>query len=96
MFGASIDETEARGLAEAMVEAYCRGRHKFQDGRFRPGVEYVINSVARRVMADPDNVPKTLQVGEVRQSTGYGNTQLESGFSQGELVIIQRYRKQAM
>lgn len=78
-------------MAEGLVDAYCRGRHK-RHGLPRPGVEEVIISVAARILANPEQISVREEVGPYNYYRGPGF----SGFTLVELSVLNRYRKRAI
>lgn len=78
--------------AEALVEAYCRGRHVDPAGVYRPGVEAVIIAVASRLLGNPSQIQRRDQAGPFATSRGEGF----SGFTLVELAVLNRYRKRAL
>ena len=83
--------TTAITVACQLVGAYCRGREK-RAGRYRPGVEAVITTVAARILANPDQVQEREQVGPFSFSKGDGF----KGFTIVELAVLNRYRKRGI
>lgn len=81
---------QALRMAEGLVDAYTRGRHKRRD-EYRPGVEDVLVTVAARILANPEQVAVREQVGPYSMYRGEGF----SGFTLVELAVLNRYRKRA-
>ncbi|AKK02338.1 hypothetical protein [Corynebacterium epidermidicanis] len=81
---------QALSMAEAFVDAYCRGRHK-RGGVLRPGVDAVITAVAARILANPEQIQQREQVGPYSfyRDAGF------QGFNLVELAVLNRYRKRA-
>ena len=77
--------------AEAMVAAYCRGKHK-RKGEYREGVFEVILTVAARILANPGQISRRDAVGVVSIQRGVGF----QGFTLVELAVLNRYRKRAV
>lgn len=86
--GTVVQAAESLATIEAMVEGYCRGKHRDDLGNMRPGVENVINSAAARLLGNPSQIAWKEQVGAVSSSRMGGF----AGFSLGELAILNRYR----
>lgn len=82
---------QAITVAVALVGAYCRGREK-RGGRYRPGVEAVITTVAARILANPDQVQEREQIGPYSFFKGDGF----KGFTIVELAVLNRYRKRGI
>ncbi|MGV0390084.1 hypothetical protein [Corynebacterium phoceense] len=83
---------EAVEVADAIVAAYTRDRHKTGTGVYRAGVEAVIGAVARRIHANPAGV-------QMRETVGPFTRYVEAGFqgfTLAELHVLNRYRKRAM
>lgn len=78
-------------MAEAMVGAYCRGRHQ-RGGVYRPGVQTVIDAVAARILANPEQIDQREQIGPYSFYRGVGF----QGFTLVELAVLNRYRKRAV
>lgn len=77
--------------ADAYVGAYTRGRHK-RGGKYRPGVEAVVLTVAARILANPEQIQVREQVGPYTMLKGPGF----NGFTLVELAVLNRYRKRAI
>lgn len=93
--GASGDRSEKQAqaaltMAEGMVDAYTRGKHKRGD-RYRPGVQDVITLVAARILANPLQVQQREAIGPYSYFVGDGF----QGFTLAELAVLNRYRKRA-
>lgn len=78
-------------MAEGLIDAYCRGKHKSAWG-LRPGVEAVLTTVAARILANPEQIQVREQVGPYSSLKGAGF----SGFTLVELAVLNRYRKRAI
>ena len=83
--------TQALGMAEALVDAYTRGRH-MRAGHYRPGVEAVITAVAARILENPSQIQVREQIGPYTHFKGNGF----QGFSLVELAVLNRYRRRAI
>ena len=95
--GASGPQVDAQAshaleIAEALINGYCRGRHKNLDGSFRPGIEQVQLTVSSRILANPEQVQVREQVGPYTYFRGEGF----SGFTLPELAVLNRYRKRGV
>lgn len=94
--GALDDLTEAKAeqallLAAGAVDAYLRGQAKDSQGNYRQGVGEVVLMVAARIAANPHGI-------QFRDQAGVFSTSRQSsfqGFTLGELVVLNRYRKRA-
>lgn len=78
-------------IAEGLVNAYTRGRHK-RAGVYRDGVQEVITTVAARILSNPEQVSVREQIGPYSYYKGEGF----KGFTLVELAVLNRYRKRAM
>lgn len=83
---------QALQIALGLVESYCRGRHTNMAGNFRPGVRSVVLTVAARIMENPGQIQKRDQAGAASYLRGEGF----KGFTLGEQICLNRYRKQAI
>lgn len=81
----------ALDMAEGLIAAYCRGRHR-RYGHYRQGVESVVTAVAARILANPEQVQAREQVGPYEYYRGQGF----SGFTLVELAVLNRYRKRGL
>ena len=78
---------QAITMAEAMVDAYCRGAHRLASGQNRPGVDAVVQMAAARMLANPEGL---------RYATGVVNfSEAFTGFTLAELGVLNRYRRRA-
>ncbi|WP_290726820.1 hypothetical protein [Gordonia sp. UBA6683] len=78
---------QAITMAEAMVDAYCRGAHRYASGQNRPGVDAVVQMAAARMLANPEGL---------RYATGVVNfSEAFTGFTLAELGVLNRYRRRA-
>lgn len=77
--------------ATAYVAAYTRFTHLNASGQPRPGIKEVVRSVAARIVANPAGVQTREQIGQYSYFVGEGFT----GFTLGEIAILNRYRKRA-
>lgn len=82
----------ALGMAEALVDAYCRGRHEDKFGQLKSGVGAVITAVAARILANPEQIQQREQIGPYSYFKGAGF----QGFTLVELAVLNRYRKRAI
>lgn len=82
---------QALGMAEALVDAYTRGRYR-RAGKYRPGVEAVITAVAARILENPSQIQVREQIGPYTYFKGNGF----QGFTLVELAVLDRYRKRAI
>lgn len=91
--GENVLDQAAKSIEVAcqLVGAYCRGREK-RGGRYRPGVEAVITTVAARILANPDQLQEREQVGPFSFFKGEGF----KGFTLVELAVLDRYRKRGI
>lgn len=80
--------TAAVATVEAMVAAYCRGRHKLASGQTRDGVDEVILTAAARLVTNPSGIP--YDTGGVSIRGGF------TGFTLVELAVLNRYRVRAL
>lgn len=78
-------------MADALVDAYTRGRHR-RRGEYRTGVEAVVIAVAARILANPEQVQQREQIGPYSYFKGEGF----KGFTLVELAVLNRYRKRAL
>lgn len=79
--------------AKALIGAYCRGREKYTvGGRYKPGVEAVILTVASRIASNPSLIVQREQVGPYSfyRDAGF------QGFTLVEQAVLDRYRKRAI
>lgn len=83
---------QALAMANGLVEAYTRGRHKSPAGELRPGVSAVVVAVAARILANPEQIQVREQIGPYTMLRGPGF----SGFTLAELAVLNRYRKRAI
>lgn len=86
-----VQAATALTMAEALVDAYCRGRH-VRAGLRRPGVDAVITAVAARILANPEQIQQREQIGPFTYFKGAGF----QGFTLVELAVLNRYRKRAL
>ena len=82
---------QALTIAEALIGAYCRGRHK-RAGHLKPGVDAVLATVAARILENPSQIQVREQIGPYQHYKGNGF----AGFSLVELAVLDRYRKRAI
>lgn len=82
---------QALSMAEGLVDAYTRGRHK-RGEKYRPGVQDVIVTVAARILANPEQIQQREQIGPYTYFKGAGF----QGFTLVELAVLNRYRKRAI
>lgn len=78
-------------MADALVDAYTRGRHR-RRGEYRTGVEAVVIAVAARILANPEQIQQREQIGPYSYFKGEGF----KGFTLVELAVLNRYRKRAL
>lgn len=83
---------QALGMAEALVDAYTRGRHKRLDGTLKAGVDAVITAVAARILENPSQIQVREQIGPYTYFKGNGF----QGFTLVELAVLDRYRRRAI
>ena len=79
----------ALAIAEATVNAYCRGAGRHVDGTYRDGVGEIVMSVATRILANPSGVQWRNQAGNFSVSRSAG----PAGLTIAEQIVLQRYRK---
>lgn len=84
--------TAAINEATAYVDAYTRGRHLDADGAPRGGIQWVVQSVAARILINPARVSTKEQVGAFSFYVSEGF----SGFNLAELAVLNRYRKTSL
>lgn len=72
----------------AMVDAYCRGKHRNTSGEPRTGVNEVILTAAARLLTNPEQLP--MDIGDVSIRGGF------TGFTLVELAVLNRYRKRSL
>lgn len=92
MIKQTLSFDEAVVVAEAIVSAYTRDRHKTGTGDYRPGIEAVIGGVARRIVANPSGVAMRETVGPFTRYVEAGF----QGFTLAEQHVLNRYRKRAL
>ena len=78
---------QAITMAEAMVDAYCRGAHRYASGATRPGVDAVILMASARMLANPEQLK--YGTGVVSFGEGFNSWTL------AERAVLDRYRKRA-
>lgn len=83
---------QALGMAEALVDAYTRGRHEDKFGELKSGVDAVITAVAARILENPAQIQVREQVGPYQYYKGAGF----QGFTLVELAVLDRYRRRAI
>ena len=78
---------QAITMAEAMVDAYCRGAHRYASGATRPGVDAVILMASARMLANPEGLKYA--TGVVTFNDAF------NGFTLAEQMVLNRYRRRA-
>lgn len=84
--------TTALEIADALIGAYCRGRHRNRIGGYRPGIQAVVTSVSARILANPEQIAVREEVGPYQYYRGPGF----QGFTLVELAVLDRYRKRGI
>ncbi len=78
---------QAITMAEAVVDAYCRGAHRYASGQNRTGVDAVVRIASARTLANPEGLKYA--TGVVSFSEAF------NGFTLAELAVLNRYRRRA-
>lgn len=89
-FRTSVEQAVA--IVTPMVAAYCRDKHVTKAGAYKAGIAEVIVTASARLAANPGQIALQITAGSMSVRKGAGFT----GFTLGELAVLDRYRKRAI